>query len=71
MNVAVGIFMTAFGLVFAVFAPRFSRASAASSKEMFGRTGGKPMRVWNQTVFTVIGLFLAVFGILHAIGVVG
>ncbi|MFJ4812722.1 hypothetical protein [Streptomyces longwoodensis] len=71
MNVAVGIFMTVFGLSFAVFAPRFSRASAASSKEMFGTTGGKPMRVWNRTVFTVTGIALTLFGILYAIGAVG
>jgi hypothetical protein len=71
VNVAVGIFMAVFGLSFAVFASRFSRASAASSEEMFGTSGGKPMQVWNRTVFTVIGIALAAFGVLYAIGVVG
>ncbi|MFH9013403.1 hypothetical protein ACH4C6_18745 [Streptomyces sp. NPDC017943] len=66
-----GIFMAVFGLSFAVFAPRLTRATAASSREMFGTTGGKPMQVWNRTVFTVAGIALAVFGILHAAGVVG
>lgn len=71
MNVAVGIFMAVFGLAFAIFAPRFSRAGAASSKEMFGTTGGKPMQIWNRTVFVVVGLALAAFGILYAASVVG
>jgi hypothetical protein len=71
VNVAVGIFMAVFGLAFAVFAPRFSRASAASSREMFGTTDGKPMQVWNRAVFTVIGVVLALFGVLYATGAVG
>ncbi|MFF7446796.1 MULTISPECIES: hypothetical protein [unclassified Streptomyces] len=71
MNVAVGIFMAVFGLSFAIFAPRFSRASAASSKELFGTSGGRPMYIWNRTVFVVVGLILAAFGILYAAGVVG
>ncbi|MGW3988340.1 hypothetical protein [Streptomyces sp. NPDC004830] len=66
-----GIFMAVFGLSFAVFASRLTRASAASSKELFGTTGGKPMQVWNRTVFTVVGIALAVFGILYSIGIVG
>ncbi|MEU2315608.1 MULTISPECIES: hypothetical protein [Streptomyces] len=71
MSIAVGIFLAVFGTAFVLLAPRLSRASDASSKEMFGTTGGKPMRVWNRTIFTTVGIALVVFGILYAIGVVG
>jgi hypothetical protein len=71
VNVVVGILIAAFGLAFAIFASRFSRASAASSRELFGNTGGRPMQVWNRIVFMVVGSALAVLGILYVVGAVG
>ncbi|WP_053141823.1 hypothetical protein [Streptomyces ambofaciens] len=71
MDVAVGAFVAAFGLLFAVFASRFSRAGANSSKAISGTSGGRWMGVWNRIVFVVVGLFLALFGLLYAIGGAG
>ncbi|WP_369211715.1 hypothetical protein [Streptomyces flavofungini] len=63
--------MAVFGLCFAIFANRLSRGSAASSKEIFGTSGGSAMRRYNRGAFTVIGSLLAVFGIAYAAGLVG
>ncbi|MEV0123229.1 hypothetical protein AB0I16_17125 [Streptomyces sp. NPDC050703] len=63
--------MAVFGLCFAVFAKRLSRGSAASSREIFGTTGGSAMRRYNRGVFAVVGSLLAVFGIAYAAGLIG
>ncbi|MEV7675693.1 hypothetical protein ACWDNT_04400 [Streptomyces sp. NPDC000963] len=68
MRILVGLFLVVFGLTFAVLSPRFARAGAAGSKEIFGTTGGTFMRRWNRVAFVVIGLALAVFGAAYALG---
>ncbi|AZM56164.1 hypothetical protein DMA15_29180 [Streptomyces sp. WAC 01529] len=63
--------VAAFGLCFAMFADRLSKGSAASSKEVFGTSGGPGTRRWNRGVFTVLGGLLALFGVVYAAGLLG
>jgi hypothetical protein len=71
MHVVVGVFIALFGLLFVVLSRRFSRGSAASSREIFGRQQGPGMRAWNRVVFTVVGSVIALAGLAYAIGVAG
>ncbi|GHH55404.1 hypothetical protein [Streptomyces candidus] len=70
MDRLLGIFLAIFGACFAIFSGRFTRGSVASSKEIFGITGGKPMKVFSRIMFILVGSIMAIAGLLMAVGVI-
>lgn len=64
-----------FGVAAALSNKRFARASAASSKEFFGRNvredsrEHRAMQVWSRTIVILVGTAMFVIGVLGVFGI--
>lgn len=68
MEIIPGVVAVIVGVAVILLSKRFTRASAAGSKELFGTTGGRPMALWNRGIILLVGAFFIVGGILYAAG---